>query len=40
MTPAIVRALVNAGAEIQSVGEEKHSLEQVYLSLVSNGGKS
>lgn len=39
MTPAIVRALVNAGAEIQSVGEEKHSLEQVYLSLVSNGGK-
>lgn len=39
MTPAIVRALVSAGGEIQSVGEEKHSLEQVYLSLVSNGGK-
>jgi len=36
MTPAIVRALVNAGGEIQSVGEEKHSLEQVYLSLVGN----
>lgn len=39
MTPAVVRALVNAGAEIQSVGEEKHSLEEVYLSLVSHGGK-
>lgn len=39
MTPSIVRALVSAGGEIQSVGEEKHSLEQVYLSLVSNGGK-
>lgn len=39
LTPTIVRALVNVGGEIQSVGEEKHSLEQVYLSLVSNGGK-
>jgi ABC-2 type transport system ATP-binding protein len=38
MTPAIVRALVNAGGEIQSVGEEKHSLEEVYLNLVGNGG--
>ena len=37
-TPAIVRALVNAGGEIQSVGEEKHSLEDVYLNLVGNGG--
>ncbi|MBI5030069.1 MAG: ABC transporter ATP-binding protein [Chloroflexi bacterium] len=36
MTPAIVRALVNAGGEIQSVGEEKHSLEEVYLNLVGN----
>ncbi len=36
MTPAVVRALVQAGAEIQSVGEEKHSLEEVYLNLVGN----
>jgi ABC-2 type transport system ATP-binding protein len=38
MTPAVVRALVNAGGEIQSVAEEKHSLEEVYLNLVGNGG--
>jgi ABC-2 type transport system ATP-binding protein len=38
MTPAIVRALVQADGEIQSVGEEKHSLEEVYLSLIGNGG--
>lgn len=35
-TPAIVRALVHAGGDIQSIGEEKHSLEQVYLNLVGN----
>lgn len=34
MTPAVVRALVNADGELQSVGEEKHSLEEVYLNLV------
>jgi ABC-2 type transport system ATP-binding protein len=34
MTPAVVRALVNANGELQSVGEEKHSLEEVYLNLV------
>lgn len=40
MTPAVVRTLVEAGGEIQSVGEEKHSLEDVYLNLVGkNGGK-
>ncbi|HEX7589137.1 MAG TPA: ABC transporter ATP-binding protein [Anaerolineae bacterium] len=39
MTPAIVRALVQAGGEIQSVGEEKHSLEEVYFGLVGNEGK-
>jgi ABC-2 type transport system ATP-binding protein len=38
MTPAVVRALVMAGGEIQSVGEEKHSLEEVYLNLVGNAG--
>ncbi len=37
-TPLVVRALVQAGSEIQSVGEEKHSLEDVYLNLVGNGG--
>ena len=36
-TPAVVSALVGAGAEIQSVGEERHSLEEVYLSLVEKG---
>jgi len=34
--PAIVRALVNAGADIQFVGELRHSLEDVYLQLVKN----
>ncbi len=34
--PDIVRALVNAGADIQFVGELRHSLEDVYLRLVQN----
>ncbi len=38
MTPAVVRALVQAGGEIQSVTEERHSLEEVYLNLIGNGG--
>ncbi len=38
MTPAVVRALVQAGGEIQAVSEEKHSLEEVYLNLVGNSG--
>jgi len=33
-TPALVRALVSAGAEIESVMPEQPSLEQVYLRLV------
>jgi ABC-2 type transport system ATP-binding protein len=32
--PDIVRALVGAGADIQFVGELRHSLEDVYLQLV------
>jgi ABC-2 type transport system ATP-binding protein len=32
--PDLVRALVAAGAEIQFVGELRHSLEDVYLELV------
>ena len=34
--PALVRALVEAGAEIQFVGEIRKSLEDVYLQLVAN----
>ncbi len=38
-TPALVRALVGAGAEIQSVGEVRASLEEVYLDLVRRDGE-
>jgi ABC-2 type transport system ATP-binding protein len=34
-TPLIVRHLVEAGADVQYVAEVKHSLEDVYLSLVN-----
>lgn len=34
--PEIVRRLADAGAEIQFVGELKHSLEDVYLQLVQS----
>ena len=34
--PEIIRVLVGAGAEIQFVGELRHSLEDVYLQLVQN----
>ncbi len=34
--PEIIRALVGVGAEIQFVGELRHSLEDVYLQLVKN----
>ena len=34
--PDIIRALVGAGADIQFVGELRHSLEDVYLQLVRN----
>jgi len=32
--PALIRALVGAGAEIQFVGEIRHSLEDIYLKLI------
>lgn len=32
--PAIIRTLVNAGAQIMFVGELRHSLEQIYLDLL------
>jgi ABC-2 type transport system ATP-binding protein len=35
--PQIVRTLVDAGAEVQFVSELRHSLEDVYLSLIHNG---
>ena len=34
--PEIIRILVEAGADIQFVGELRHSLEDVYLQLVKN----
>jgi ABC-2 type transport system ATP-binding protein len=34
--PKIIRALVSAGADIQFVGELRHSLEDVYLQLVKD----
>jgi ABC-2 type transport system ATP-binding protein len=34
--PEIIRMLVGAGADIQFVGELRHSLEDVYLQLVKN----
>ena len=37
--PRLVAALVQAGAEVQFVTEDRASLEQVYLELVGpNGG--
>jgi ABC-2 type transport system ATP-binding protein len=35
--PALVRALVEAGAEVQFVGEVRRTLEDVYLQLVEHG---
>ena len=32
--PAITRALVTAGADVLSIGESHHSLEDVYLELI------
>jgi ABC-2 type transport system ATP-binding protein len=36
--PAVTRALVAAGADVLSIGESRHSLEDVYLELVNEGG--
>ena len=32
--PALTRALVAAGADVLSIGERRHSLEDVYLELI------
>ena len=37
--PAVTRALVNAGADVLSITESRHSLEDVYLSLVDTDAK-
>ncbi len=36
--PEIVRALVGAGADVLSVGETRHTLEDVYLQLIAGEG--
>jgi ABC-2 type transport system ATP-binding protein len=35
--PGITRALVAAGADVLSIGETRHSLEDVYLELIEDG---
>jgi ABC-2 type transport system ATP-binding protein len=37
--PAVTRALVAAGADVISIGESRHSLEDVYLELVGQDSK-
>jgi ABC-2 type transport system ATP-binding protein len=32
--PALTRALVDAGADVLSIGESRHSLADVYLELI------
>ena len=34
--PAVTRALVAAGADVLSIGEAQHTLEDVYLELVDD----
>ena len=34
--PAVTRALVAAGADVLSIGESRHTLEDVYLELVDD----
>jgi ABC-2 type transport system ATP-binding protein len=39
--PAVARALVGAGADILSIAQSRHSLEDVYLELLGDdGGRS
>ena len=35
--PAVTRALVGSGADVRSIGESRHSLEDVYLELIDSG---
>jgi ABC-2 type transport system ATP-binding protein len=34
--PAVTRALVSAGADVLSIGESRHSLQDVYLELIGD----
>jgi ABC-2 type transport system ATP-binding protein len=34
--PAVIRALVSVGADVLSIGESRHSLEDVYLELIGD----
>jgi ABC-2 type transport system ATP-binding protein len=34
--PEVTRALVGAGADVLSIGETRHSLEDVYLELIED----
>jgi ABC-2 type transport system ATP-binding protein len=38
--PAVARALVAAGADVLSIGESHHSLEDVYLELISEDSEA
>jgi ABC-2 type transport system ATP-binding protein len=38
--PAVTRALVQAGADVLSIGESRHSLEDVYLELVNEDAEA
>jgi ABC-2 type transport system ATP-binding protein len=38
--PALTRALVAAGADVLSIGEARHSLEDVYLELIDEDGQT
>jgi len=38
--PAVTRALVNAGADVLSIAESLHSLEDVYLELIDDDAKA
>jgi ABC-2 type transport system ATP-binding protein len=39
-TPAVTRALVAADADVLSIGESRHTLEDVYLELIDEGEKA
>lgn len=39
-TPGIARALAAAGADVLSLGESQHSLEDVYLQLIDRDGEA
>jgi ABC-2 type transport system ATP-binding protein len=38
--PAVTRALIAAGADVLSIAESRHSLEDVYLELIDQGHES